>query len=105
MGKYILTEERFLTLKIIQPRVLRVHLHNSLAHLACYPLPRNHCSGQSSATGNVILDQLITNSSSSDVPPNSTFVAGTAAASNAARSNLQRLALELLRPLLLGDRE
>ena len=89
MLKYFPTEERFLTLKNIQSKVLGVHLHNSLAHLACYPLPRCHSSIQSSATGNVILDQLITNSSSSssDLPPNSTFVAGAAAAaaSNAAR--------------------
>ena len=57
----------------IHSRVLRVHLHNSLAHLACYPLPRIHLSKQSSPMGNVIFNQLIAKSSS-DLPPNSTFL-------------------------------
>ena len=75
-----------------------MHLHNSLAHLACYPLPRNNRCQQSSATVNVIFDQLMIKSSpsSSAVPPNSSFVAADAA-SNAAGSNLQSLAPELRR--------
>ena len=77
----------------IHLKVLYMHLHNSLAHLACYPLPRNNRCQQSSATVNVISDQLMIKSSpsSSAVPPNSSFVAADAA-SNAARSNLQSLA-------------
>ena len=82
----------------IHLKVLYMHLHNSLAHLACYPLPRNNRCQQSSATVNVIFYQLMIKSSpsSSDVPPNSSFVAADAA-SNAARSNLQSLAPELRR--------
>ena len=80
MWNFSLKEERVQIQRNINSGVLRVHLHNSLAHLACYPLPRKNCSSRSSAMSNVIFEQLITKSSpsSSDLPPNSSFDAGAA---------------------------
>ena len=40
--------------------LLAVDFHNSRALLACNLLPRNHCSGESSVTSNVIFRQLTT---------------------------------------------
>ena len=60
--------------------LLAVDFHNSRALLACNLLPRNHCSGESSVTTNVIVksaDHLPP--TLVDVPPNSSSATGATA--------------------------